>query len=142
MKLTYWNSGPHPNGYTTEELIEIASNMTSGEDIEFTTPLTSYMDLSVNPGNEPLLEVSAFVSLQDVEGISATLTIDAAYTGLVDTRTGRATAENEIQTGVGYSLSYQEVKLNIHDIVKLFHLTEETRWDITNHGTMLLPDNT
>lgn len=122
-----------PNKLTTEQVIEIASNMSDGEDIAFGTPITDILLLEVSMGNKPLESVNACLFLEEIEGMRGFLPVSVFYGGVVPFTDEQEESGLE-DTGTVVS---QEVNLNIHDVIKLFRLGDSTRWEITNHGVMI-----
>jgi hypothetical protein len=117
-----------PERLTTEQVIEIASNMSDGEDIAVETPITPFLWLHVSMGNKPLEGVSAGLIIEEVEGMQGFMPVEASYGGIVP--------DGPEEDGSGTFVS-QDIRLNIQDIVKLFRLDTTARWEIADHGTML-----
>ena len=125
-----------PDKLTTEQVIEFASNMSDGEDVAVSTPITDFLLLEVSMGNKPLESVNACLFLEEIEGMRGFLPLSvlpvSASSGGVFTDEPE---ESELES-IGAVVS-QEANLNIHDVIKLFRLGDSARWEITNHGAMI-----
>ena len=95
------------------------------------------MELEVSTGNQPLERVAATLNMAEVDGLHACIPVTAEYGGLVEAETGKAIATSEIPLGVSLAGAFKEVVLNIYDIVKLFRLGPQTRWEMTGHGSFI-----
>lgn len=122
-----------PDKLTTEQVIEFASDMSDGEDITVSTPITDFLALEVSMGNNPKDCVGAGLVLEEVEGMSGLMPVEAFYGGIVPSPDE---PEESRSIGGGEFVSHK-VCLNIHDVMKLFRLGDNTRWEITNHGAMV-----
>jgi hypothetical protein len=117
-----------PDRLTTEQVIEVASNMSDGEDLAVQTPITQFLWLHVSMGNKPLEGVSAGLIIEGIEGMHGFMQVEASYGGIV--------SDEQEESGVGTFVS-QDIRLNIQDVVKLFRLDSTARWKITDHGTII-----
>lgn len=122
-----------PDKLTTKQVIEIASNMSDGEDMTVSSPITDFLTLDVSMGNKPLESVGSSLVLEEVEGIYAFMPVEAFYGGIVPS----PDEPEESRLIDGGEFVSQDVCLNIHDVMKLFRLGDNTRWEITNHGAMV-----
>src|SRR6266852_230610 len=123
MGLTYWNIGSRAE-FTSKEVDEIISHLNTGEEITFSTSLSSYQNLHITGWHDGK-EIATRLSVkwtEHIDGIDVTMDVTATYGGLVEAETGKAISSGEEKVGVPYTGAFQEVTLNAQDSLKVFHL--------------------
>ena len=112
MSLNYWNLSEDKTEFTTDEIIEIALNMSDNEDISFATKLTSIIMLDVTMTNksDKLVDVILWFDTDNTNEIEP-VEIEITIAGL-------------------------ELNPKIEDVIALFKLNN-SMWTISNHGTFI-----
>ncbi len=112
--------------FTTEEIIQIASQLYDGESIDCGVKITPIMLLSVHLDNKSSAGVSASLRVMNSKHMRHDLAFDVDRRGL-----------HSIQrAGIGHRpFTADSYNLRLEDIMNIFDLGDSVVWHIHGHGT-------